>query len=87
MNNIKKIIDQWDPIGLLLCSPNDEYNSEIEKIYKVWQETNDPEILGAEIYCVFKKSFSDVFDRSRIECKDIALKILDGKSMNNDFLS
>jgi hypothetical protein len=87
MNFIKKIIDQWDPIGLLLCSPNDEYDSEIEKIYKVWQETNDTEILGIKIYYVFKKSFGDVFDRSRSECKEIAHKILDGESMKNDLLS
>ena len=34
---IKKEIDKWDPIGLLACTPPDEYDIESEKIASKFQ--------------------------------------------------
>ena len=32
MNDVKRIIDEWDPMDLLSHTPMDEYHSEIEEI-------------------------------------------------------
>lgn len=62
--NIKKIIDCWDPIDLLIHAPSDEYHSEILEIENLLDSSKDIFDLTEGIYQVFVKSFGeDVFAR------------------------
>lgn len=70
---IKKEIDKWDPIGLLACTPPDEYDIESEKIASKFQ--NDAEKDGVMIYEVFTEAFETAFTNSVDECVAIAEKI------------
>lgn len=76
MNSVKKIIDQWDPIGLFPHSPDDEYQFEILEIEKLISEPKDSETLAKEIYCIFKKAFDSVFDKTLEQCLEISNCIL-----------
>lgn len=81
MNHIKKIIDCWDPMDLLIHAPNDEYHSEIEEIELLLNSSNNISALAEGIYQVFLKSFGkDTFCKSRSECAVIAQKIISAKS-------
>jgi len=77
---IKKTIDEWDPIGLLVIhTPADEYDSESKGIFDRLSELTftSIEALANIIFEVFVKSFGDdVFISGFDECKKIAEKIL-----------
>ncbi|HBG11028.1 MAG TPA: DUF1871 domain-containing protein [Clostridium sp.] len=77
---IKKTIDEWDPIGLLIThAPADEYDSESNRIYDRLNELSyaSIETLANIIFEAFIKSFGDdVFISGFDECKKIAEKIL-----------
>ncbi len=77
LENILKIINAWDPVGLLnLHSPNDEYADEVEKIRKICDTNISCCELGKKIQEIFIQSFgNDVFINSTKECIDIAKKI------------
>lgn len=70
---IKKEIDKWDPIGLLACTPPDEYDIESEKIASKFQ--NDAKKDGVMIYEVFSEAFETGFTNSVDECVEIAKRI------------
>lgn len=73
MENIKKIIDDWDPIGLLSHAPNDEYNSEIDEIYRLLCTSNTLDELAEGVYNTFSTSFGKAnFNKSMDECRQIA---------------
>ena len=74
--NVKKIINNWDPIDLLLHAPKDEYHSEINAIEKALALYSTDIELGNYIYNVFSKSFGITFDKSVSECVEIAQNIL-----------
>lgn len=77
MNSVKKIIDEWDPIGLFPGAPDDEYWTEIEEIEQLVSATDDLDELAEGIYAVFVKEFGDdVFKRRKSECKRIAQVII-----------
>lgn len=77
---IKKAIDEWDPIGLLIThAPADEYDSESNRIFDRLSELTfvSIEALANIIFEVFVKGFGDdVFISGLDECKKIAEKIL-----------
>lgn len=70
---IKKEIDKWDPIGLLACTPSDEYDAESREIASKFQ--NDAEKDGMMIYEVFTEAFETAFTKSVDECVEIAKRI------------
>ena len=77
MDNIKQIIDRWDPIELLAHVPEDEYHSEISEIAALLYEGTDVSALADGIYRIFSNSFgTDIFRHSRSDCRTVAEKIL-----------
>lgn len=75
--NIKQIIDRWDPIGLLTHAPEDEYDPEIREIKALLDSGADVNALAEGIAQIFTHAFgSDVFLRSRPECMSVAQKIV-----------
>ena len=79
-NNIKDIIDAWDPVGLLaMHAPLDEYDSETNQIYELLktQPEANADFVANCIYDIFIKSFgSDVFRKDICDCLQVANKIL-----------
>ncbi|MEA4831880.1 hypothetical protein SDC9_124022 [bioreactor metagenome] len=76
MNSIKLIINEWDPIDLLLHAPEDEYAFEIKEIKKLLNDNINLENLSEGIYEIFKLNFGDIFKKSKSDCILIAEKIL-----------
>ncbi|QAA33939.1 DUF1871 family protein [Clostridium manihotivorum] len=75
----KKVIDLWDPFGLIdFITPN-EYDREIKRIVEKANKTNalTSEILANIIIDVFTKSFSGLFEKHEAECLEIARKVLE----------
>lgn len=80
MNDIKKIINDWDPIDLLSHAPDDEYHSEIKEIEKLLETTKSYTDLAEGIYNIFITFFgNNTFKKSKFECILIAQKILSNK--------
>lgn len=78
-NNIKEIIDFWDPIKLLSFAPQDEYDFEIKQIRNKMLINKDikTDELAFVIQTVFKNAFGEdvYYSDENIEF-DIAKKIL-----------
>lgn len=78
-NNIKEIIDFWDPVKLLSFAPQDEYDFEIKKIKNKMLINKDikTDELALVIQTVFKNAFGkDVYYSDENIEFDIAKKIL-----------
>lgn len=74
---LKKIINQWDPLDLLKINcPDDEYETEIDLIWKAIDENISEKQLAEIIYKVFFEMFGDLFKCSKKECLRISKKIL-----------
>ena len=71
---IKKVINEWDPIGLIEFAPQDEYDNECLLIFQEFSRTQ--ESLGKVIYDTFRKSFGETFQDDLSDCIKIAAKIL-----------
>ena len=83
MDIIKRVINEWDPIGLMSHCPSDEYQTEIEAIKKILIENNNASQIADEIFDVFIDSFGqDIFTAGKGECFFIAKKILAEKNRN-----
>ncbi len=82
--NVKKIIDEWDPIDLFPYVPEDEYEVEIRLIedklytYGNWNEHS----LADYIFELFSGRFGSVFMSSRTVCLEVAGAILKEIHMN-----
>ena len=75
---IREVINQWDPIGLLELNPiEDEYDTEVREIEKALESSLDVDSLAEAIKASFEKWFTDDFQRPLSECKEIAVKILE----------
>ncbi len=77
---LTQIINEWDPIGIISFTPENEYQFEIKKIEDVLLtcNKNDVEFLAKEIKKIFTESFGEnIFTKQLAECEDIAKKILD----------
>lgn len=75
---IKKIVDDWDPIGLLAAHcPPDEYDLETIEIVNYLTLNIQINDLSTKIYEIFVEFFGiDVFDKTEEECKVVADKII-----------
>lgn len=77
---IKSVIDKWDPIGLLCThSPQNEYDSESQVIFMKSQSIINLElnVLAEIIFNTFTEAFGDdVFVCNRNECEAVANRIL-----------
>lgn len=76
---IKQIIDKWDPIGLLAIScPEDEYEPEIKELLARLSDYCSVDETAKIIYDVFIEMFgADTFTEELNKCEEIALQILD----------
>ena len=78
--DVKRIIDEWDCLGLLgSCGcPPDEYDIETYPIWKAAFDISDAKSLSFTIYDIFHQYFGDTFNYYRTvkDCKDVAEKIL-----------
>lgn len=71
---VKKIIDEWDPIGLLKTGcPDDEYAPEIFDIVKVLPSVESVDELARVIRQVFKDWFAEYLAYE--DCYSIAIEI------------
>ena len=77
-NQIRDIINEWDPIHLFPMAPKDEYKDEIEEVCKLLKKEISMEDIERGIENIFIKSFgADIFDMitNRSECKEVAIKL------------
>lgn len=80
MDFTKCIINEWDPVGLLSHSPEDEYCVEIDKIQALLCMTDNLLELTEGIYALFVESFGkEAFNKSKEECYQIAELLLSQK--------
>ena len=79
-NDIKKIINEWDPINLLYISPEDEYETEIREIRNkaLISDINTKKLL-LEIKNIFKDYFFDDYNSIEEIEYEISSKILEEK--------
>ncbi|MCM1260429.1 MAG: DUF1871 family protein [Prevotella sp.] len=71
---ISQIINEWDPIKVLIHTPMDEYNDETFEISNKY--VNDVNELSKIIHNVFKMNFGETFNYSLQDCYMIAEKII-----------
>lgn len=76
-HQVQQQINGWDPIDLLIHTPQDEYEWEIQQIYLFVNSSpkSSKEAVGKKIYDVFSLSFGLTFNRSLSECISIAEKL------------
>lgn len=73
-NFTKKIVDEWDPIGLLAMGcPDDEYSPEIVDIVKLLPQMQSVEELASGIREVFLEWFGEHLPIEK--CLPVAEKI------------
>ena len=78
-NEIKEIINSWDPIVLMEFCPEDEYETEIKGIRNlvVNNKNIDKKSLAQEIRNIFEYYFSDKYKSEQEIEEDIASKIIE----------
>ena len=79
MNEIMKIINEWDPISFFPMAPKDEYINEITKIYNLMisERGIQPERLAQAINEIFIATFgNDVYEENIVECRELANKLV-----------
>lgn len=84
MDNIRKIINTWDPIGLFPMAPKDEYAGEIKKIYDIIcsNHEQDIQLLANAINDMFIKSFGeDVYHSDMEKCMQIAESLVHSRNI------
>ncbi|OIJ09477.1 hypothetical protein BKP35_16605 [Anaerobacillus arseniciselenatis] len=70
---VKKIVNEWDPVGLLPSAPDDEYEFEIARIVSLLSNVDTVNTLSDGIAQIFTKAFGWSF--SEEECLPVARKI------------
>lgn len=85
MDNITKIINEWDPIDFFPYAPEDEYEEEIKKISNYLNNIDVDKIsLTKKINEVFIQAFGeDIYGGKIEESEIIADKIIDSIRYNN----
>ena len=78
-NEIKEIINLWDPMGLMDFCPEDEYETEVKGIRNlvVNNKNMDKKSLAQEIRNIFKYYFSNEYKLKQEIEEDIASKIIE----------
>lgn len=75
MDEIMKIINEWDPIGFFPMAPKDEYINEITKIYNLMISDRgiQSEQLAKAINEIFIDTFgNDVYEENIVDCRKVA---------------
>lgn len=73
---VASIINGWDPIDLMSFSPSDEYEVEIKMISEKMDSCSTAEELAGEIQGIFQRQFRTQFDKSIVDCLEIAKRIM-----------
>lgn len=78
-NKIKKIIDEWDPIELLMIHcPSDEYDEISFELTQKIADDSSVEFIANAIFELFVQAYSvPTFNKTIDECKRIAQKIVE----------
>ena len=78
-NEIKEIINLWDPMGLMDFCPEDEYETEVKGIRNlvVNNKNIDKKTLAQEIKNIFEHYFSNEYKSKQEIEEDIASKIIE----------
>ena len=79
MNDITKIINKWDPIGLFPMAPRDEYIEEVKEIEKIVACNKSISVneLAEKINLLFVKRFgADVYHEDISQCILVAEAVL-----------
>ena len=77
-NEIRNIINNWDPVNLFPNAPDNEYQSEIGELYSFISKHNNYSLheLGLKVEEVFIYSFgSDVFNKTLEQCEEVAYEM------------
>lgn len=76
-DEVKSIIDEWDPAEFYGTVPSDEYDSESRKVFEALQCNKEIPELSLAIYNIFLKAFGDeVFRKNMEECTAVADRLL-----------
>ena len=77
-NDIKRIVNHWDPINLMNIAPDDEYESEIRAIRDemIIEKSLGVEELREKINFIFKEFFYDIYKTDIEKEEEIAIEIL-----------
>ena len=85
MELIVRLLNEWDPIGLLPYAPDDEYIVEAKRISEYINQHPFCKIddLAKAINEIFIKSFgADIYKDNYSACYSIAKSLLDGNRLN-----
>lgn len=70
---VEKVINEWDPIGLFPLFPPNEYEKEISLVCRCMESSASLNEVAECIYQIFTEHFgSNVFEKDKDECKKIA---------------
>ncbi|EJU08404.1 DUF1871 family protein [Fusobacterium hwasookii] len=77
--NIQKVINSWDPIGLMNICPEDEYEPEINEIvgFVISNKNKNKMSLSEEIRKIFNFYFTSIYNSINEVEEDVASKILE----------
>lgn len=77
-NDIKKVINKWDPLNLLFFTPDDEYETEIRAIREtiIVDKITDTNELSSIIKNIFKNFFGEEYNSKKNIEDYISKKIL-----------
>lgn len=72
--DIKAIIDKWDPIGIIRFS-KDEYLDDVDEIVDKISISSEVTSIAKVINRVLKKRYGPEYEKTLLDCIDIANKI------------
>ena len=72
--DIKAIIDKWDPIGIIRFS-KDEYLDDVDEIVDKISISSEVTSIAKVINRVLKKRYGPEYEKTLMDCIDIANKI------------
>ena len=73
-DDIKKIIDKWDPVGVLRFS-SDEYCDNVDEIIDKISISSEVTSIAKVINRTFKKRYGPEYEKNFMDCIDIANQI------------
>ena len=75
-NEIKEIINLWDPLKIMDISFSNEYSYEINRIIEELSKNISAQDLAEKINEIFKNSYNELYEIEKNEEIEIARKIL-----------
>ncbi len=76
-NEIKEIINLWDPLKIMDISFYNEYSYEINRIIEELSKNISAQDLAKKINKIFKNSYNELYEIEKNEEIEIARKILE----------